>query len=159
MSAAALAELLEELAAAPLGLRRACAAVGADELRRRPAPDQFSPLENAWHLRDIEVEGYAPRIAKILTADRPDLASLDGDRMAVERRYNELELAAALDGFSQARLANVCRLCAAGPAEFARRATLEGRSLDLAGLVAAMVEHDRGHLSAVRGAHAPSLAA
>ena len=39
-------------------------------------------LEHVCHLRDIEVEGYAPRLKRILSEDGPFLPDIDGRRLA-----------------------------------------------------------------------------
>jgi len=52
------------------------------------SPDEFSVLENICHLRDLELQGYTPRIRRILAEADPDLADFDGARVAAESSYN-----------------------------------------------------------------------
>lgn len=150
---------LDALAAAPDHLRRLCARLDPNKLALRPAQDQFSPLENVWHLRDIEMEGYLVRIEQILTNDTPVLGDIKGDQLAIDRRYNELALEPAIEGFSAARAASMQLLRSATSNDWTRQALFEGQMLTLAGLVEVMMEHDRGHFSCLEGIHVASLAA
>src|SRR4051812_47242106 len=49
--------------------------------------EQFSALETACHLRDIERDGYHVRLRRVVEEALPDLASVDGLQLARERRY------------------------------------------------------------------------
>src|SRR5688500_19594160 len=48
------------------------------------------------YLRDIETEGYTVRIGQLLEEEDPLLRDLDGDRLAIERRYIEQDVDGAL---------------------------------------------------------------
>jgi hypothetical protein len=112
-----------------------------------PGPDgQFSPVEQCWHLADLEREGYAQRIRRLLVEERPELPDFDGARIARERRYRSLSLAAGIAGFRAARLANLRLLRAAQALDWLRSATQEGvGAVSLCDLPAMMSEHDAGH--------------
>jgi hypothetical protein len=56
---------------------------GAD---RRPAPDTWSPVEYACHVRDV-CEVFAERLQLMLTEDDPSFANWDQDATAIEKRY------------------------------------------------------------------------
>ena len=71
--------------------------------------------------------------------------------MAIERRYIELELAAAIDGFAAARAASLTLLRGLPLQDWMRRAEFEARIIDLKTLIGMMVEHDRGHLLSIQG--------
>ena len=87
----------------PEVVRRTADGLGAEELRRKPAAEEFSFVEHACHLRDIEREGYGERIRRLLRETRPLLADIDGGRLARERRYNEQEFGEGLSAFERAR--------------------------------------------------------
>ena len=140
-------------------LRRLCEGLSPEPLRLRPSPGLFSPLETARHLRDIEREGYLVRIEQVLSRQAPVLGSLEGDPMALERRYAERELRSALEGFSVARAASLRLLGCVVTGGWTRPATFEGRTLSLATLVEMMAEHDRGHLLSLQSVHIAALAA
>src|SRR5215470_2582063 len=89
--------LLEALARTPGEVSRMIHAVSSEHWRTRPSPEEFSVVENVCHLRDIEVEGYAQRIAQILNETNPTLVDVDGARLAIERDYNSQDLEPALE--------------------------------------------------------------
>src|SRR6185295_20136053 len=93
--------LLEALARTPSEVSRMIHAVSPEHWRTRPTSEEFSVVENVCHLRGIEVDGYAQRIARILNEAGPTLADVDGARLAIERDYNNQELAPALETFRQ----------------------------------------------------------
>ena len=139
--------LLEALARTPSEVSRMIHAVSPEHWRTRPSPEEFSALENVCHLRDIEVDGYAQRIARILNETNPTLADVDGARLAIERDYNHQELAPALETFRQTRERNIALLRSLAASEFERKGSLEGvGEIDLLRLIRMMNEHDEGHL-------------
>ena len=154
-----IASALNTLAETPIRLRHLFERMDLAKIRLKPNPSLFSPLEDVWHLYDIEREGYLVRIRRILTEEMPILENLDGDRMAVERRYNDLELTAAIAGFSAARTESL-RLLQGLPVEaWMRRGEFENRAIDLKTLIDMMVEHDQGHLLSIQGVSVKSVAA
>jgi DinB superfamily len=129
------------------------------KMRVKPNPALFSPLEDAWHLRDIERGGYLVRIRRILTEDVPVLDDLDGDRLAIERRYNERELAPAIDDFACARAESLTLLKDLPADAWARRAQFANHTINQRALIDMMVEHDHGHLSSIRAIYVTASAA
>jgi hypothetical protein len=59
-----------------------------DQLRRRPRPGTWSPLEYACHVRDVH-EVFAGRVALMLGSDDPLFANWDQDAAAIAGRYRE----------------------------------------------------------------------
>jgi DinB superfamily len=147
MSPTKVRELLNRLSVSPVRLRALLTSLSEHALRATPAAGGFAPIEDAWHLRDLEVEGHLPRIRRILAEERPVLTPIDGDQLALERRYLERELGAALDEFAQFREASLGVLGALNDAAWSRRALFEERSISLHELVVAMAEHDESHLN------------
>jgi hypothetical protein len=147
-----LEELTNFLAATPARIRQLVAGFVESETRRKPAGDEFSVVENVCHLRDIEVDGYAARIEKILREDEPFLPDLNGARLAAERRYNEQGLAAALDAFTDARRGNVLAVKRLSSAQLERRGVFEHTgAITLSRLLEMMREHDMAHLDELKG--------
>jgi hypothetical protein len=86
------------------------AVLTAPDVRLRPAPDTWSPLEYAAHVRDA-CRVFAERLHLMLTVDAPafanwdqdatalaaDYASLDPATVAVQLRADSITLAAAFD--------------------------------------------------------------
>lgn len=126
---------------------RALATRAADP-RHRPAENEFTVVENVCHLRDIEAEGYVVRIRRLLEESAPLLDDLDGARLAIERRYNEQDLDAAIDAFANARANSVAMLRAIEDAGVLERSgTYAGEGpVTLADIVVRMGEHDEGHV-------------
>jgi DinB superfamily len=64
------------------------AILGADDVRVRPSPEVWSPLEYGCHVRDV-LRVYDVRLALMLTQDDPFFSNWDQDRTAIEERYTE----------------------------------------------------------------------
>lgn len=115
----------------------------------RPAGGGFSLAEQIWHLADLDEFGWVPRLQRLLGEPRPRLPGVDGDRLAVERRYQQRPWRGAARRFiAQRRRALRCLghfdlEVLRRPAVFAGRATTAGAVL------AAMVAHDREHRLAI----------
>jgi DinB superfamily len=62
----------------------------AADLRRRPRPQTWSPLEYACHVRDVFLL-YAERLELMLTRDDPAFPDWNQDETAVVQRYGEQE--------------------------------------------------------------------
>lgn len=138
--------LLERLSSKPHYLDSAFARLTAAEAATPHAPGAFSPVEQAWHLADLEREGYAVRIRRLLEEDAPQLPDFDGQRIAAERNYRSLDLREGLAAFRAARLVNVALLRGVPTAAWARAGTLEGvGQFRLFDLPAQMEGHDASH--------------
>jgi hypothetical protein len=140
--------MIEILAATSDRIRALVEGVCEAELSRKPAPDVFSLRENVLHLRDIDVEGYARRIARVLDEERPFLPDVDGAKLAVERHYNNQPLDSALQAFAESRARSIGRLRAIRPADLDRLADFEGvGTVTLRRLLELWIEHDAGHIA------------
>jgi hypothetical protein len=138
--------LFERLAAMPRFLEAAFAGLAATEAARRRADGEFAPVEQAWHLADLEREGYAVRIRRLLEEDAPHLPDFDGLRIAVERNYHALDLRAGLAAFRAARATNVAALRGVPDSAWTRAGTQEGVGpVSLCDLPARMDAHDASH--------------
>ncbi|HKZ08814.1 MAG TPA: DinB family protein [Methylomirabilota bacterium] len=131
----------------PALLREVTAAL-AGATHRRPAAGGFALVEHAWHLADLEREGYGARISRLLVEDGPALPDFEGDRIALEREYLCGSVELALEVFAQARARNIERLAALDGAALARRGTQEGvGELTLGRVPRMMAAHDAGHVA------------
>jgi hypothetical protein len=140
--------LLEFLADTPDKLASFTAGLSGSEIRLQNSPDEFSVVENICHLRDLELQGYAPRIRRILAETNPALADFDGARVAAESDYNREQPHVALQKFQIARGDNVELLRAATEEQLEREGTLAGVGIiTLKRLAELMREHDEGHLT------------
>ena len=144
--------LLQFLNETPDKLANFAAGLSDAELQFQSLPEEFSVLENICHLRDLELQGYRPRISRILAEANPALADFDGARVAAGSSYNSEPPTQALQAFQTARRENVATLRAATEAQLEREGTLQGvGSISLRRLAELMREHDEGHLADLRG--------
>ncbi|HEY2630360.1 MAG TPA: DinB family protein [Usitatibacter sp.] len=138
-------ELLDRIARMPRFLSDAIESADPEDAPVPGTEDGFSLREQACHLRDLEREGYHVRVRRILAEDVPDLAGFDGGTIAKERNYRAQDGRAAARDFAAARAELVATLSRATPEQLAREATLFGKRITLADLVAMIDEHDQGH--------------
>ena len=68
----------------------------------RDGEDGWTVLEIVCHLKDFD-EVFYQRAVRILTEDNPQLAPVDHEALAIERRYNEQSLPAVMAEFSRSR--------------------------------------------------------
>lgn len=140
-------DLVVFLQRTPERIRLLTAGVSAPDLCLKNSESEFSILEHVCHLRDIEAEGYAARVKRILSEDGPLLPDIDGSRLAIERDYNSQNLALALQAFSQARALNVETLRNVREDQLGREGNLEGvGTITLWQLLNLQREHDEEHL-------------
>jgi hypothetical protein len=144
------AALWERLEAMPGFLADRLGTLSDDEAALPGPEETFSPVEQCWHLADLEREGYAVRIRRLLSEDDPRLPDFDGARVAAERRYKTLSLAGGLEAFRQARTANLALLRSLTPEQWSRLGTQEGVGpVALCDIPHMMAEHDEGHRAEV----------
>ena len=144
-------DLIALLAATPIEVARLINELPAATVVVKSSVDEFSILENVCHLRDLEIEGYAVRIQRILSEDCPTLADFDGTRVALERDYNKQSLTEALAGFTLARRRNLVQVEALTDEQFDRVGSMAGvGEISLRRLLEMMLEHDEGHLDDLR---------
>jgi hypothetical protein len=62
----------------------------ATDVRRRPSPGKWSPLEYGCHVRDV-LRLYDHRLQLMLTQDGPQYPNWDQDATAIAGRYQEQE--------------------------------------------------------------------
>lgn len=138
---------MDQLLRFPERLRETLSLFSNDEIRRRSAEGLFAPVEQAWHIADLEVEGYGARIEELLRAGGPHFQDFRGEEIAAQRRYIELDLEPALARFASARAANVARLQLTTP----HTATQEGvvGPVTLARIARMMSQHDASHASEI----------
>lgn len=151
-----LSATLESLAAFPRLLERYFRSVPLHGRHWRPSSwdgipsERLTAVEQIWHVRDVETEGYRVRFARTLTETMPDLPDLPGELMAQERGYAQADPELALREFADARAVTVRTLTGLTEAELRRAAIFEGRNTTLAGLVHFLASHDCQHLAGLQ---------
>ncbi len=141
---ASLEGAIEELAAMPAFVAAALEECG-EALGIRPREGEFSLVEHACHLRDLEREGYLVRVRRMLAEERPDLAPFDGAAVAASRDYLSEDAHAAARAFAFARRELLGLVAPLGEAELAREGFFEGKRICVLDLLGMIAGHDRGH--------------
>jgi hypothetical protein len=140
-----LPESIERLEEMPGFVEAALDAVPPDEFLSRPAAGEFSLVEQACHLRDLEREGYLVRVRRMLSEALPTLENFDGVAVASARNYMAQDARIAAQEFAAARREVTGLLAATTPADLEREAIFDDKRITLRDLVAMMEAHDRGH--------------
>ena len=126
---------------------------GVDDAQARwkPGPERWSILEVVNHLVDEEREDFRFRFRHLL--ERPDEPAppIDPPRWAIERRYNERQLAPSIEAFSGERSASLGWLAGLDAVDLTNTSAHTGRSAGE--LLAAWVAHDLLHVRQIAKLH------
>jgi len=117
--------ILESLARTPESIDSMLMRLPSSQWSAKTYEEEWSFVENICHLRDLETEGYAVRIARMLAEEKPFLPDFDGSRMAIERKYIDQDARQALSDFTTNRANNVARLKGLRPESLERTGTFE----------------------------------
>lgn len=113
--------------------------------------ESFSVLEQACHLRDIEIDGYHLRFRRMLREDNPALESIDGYLLARERKYETQSPEKVLAEFRAARAQTIEMLSGLTDADWRRKGSFaEYGALTTAGLAHLLRSHDQQHLACMQ---------
>jgi DinB superfamily len=152
-----LANTLQALRSFPSTLRTFLAEAPADSTDWRPDSWDGIPSESltirqqVCHVRDIEIDGYAVRFARLLREQNPLLESIDTYALVESRRYDQTEIASALDAFELARAGTLRQLEGLDASQLSRRGAFEGYGpVTLKALVHYLCSHDQQHLAGVQ---------
>jgi len=146
--------MLDELAAMPDQVEALMRRVPRERLAWKPDSwdgipgERFSALEQACHLRDIEIDGYHVRFGRTLKERHPDLASIESYDLARERNYGADDVYRALAAFRAGRAETIAMLEQLSAGDWARTATFaEYGAVTLRGLAHILRSHDLQHLA------------
>src|SRR5688500_12766267 len=144
-------ELMESLAAMKMFLRQTFGSLTPEEAQTPGAGGSFSPVEQVWHLADLEREGFGLRIRRLQTESQPHLPDYDGTKVAHDRDYRSLSLPAGLRSFEAAREANIHTLRALSTEAWVRSGTQDGvGTVSLCDMPAFMHQHDQAHIAEIQ---------
>jgi hypothetical protein len=141
---------LAELERGPSILRDAGRRVPESRWRSVPASGGFCLIEHAWHMADLEREGYSLRLRRLLGDEEPFLPDFDGDRAARERDYASKTLDAGIEAFAAARASNLALLRSLAETDWKRAGTQEhvGR-VTVLDVPRMMLWHDKTHAAEI----------
>jgi hypothetical protein len=138
-------QLLDDLASMLSFLAERFGALSDDDARLRDG-DVFSPVEQVWHLADLEREGFGVRIERLLNEDDALLPDFDGAQAAERRKYREKSLHEGMRAFARARQDNIEALARVTPSQWTRRGLQQGVGpVSLCDIPTMMSEHDAAH--------------
>lgn len=114
--------------------------------------EQFSPIAQLFHVRDIETTGYHVRFRRALVEDHPTLVDIDSYALAEERGYaGDHDAGRALAEFRSARDQTVALLSQLTAAELGRTAHFDGYGpVTVRGLMHYLCSHDQQHLAGLQ---------
>jgi len=108
--------------------------------------DGFSPVEQVWHLADLEEMGFAERIRRLRAESHPRLPDFAGDVVARERNYKALSLLEGIAAFRRARERNLAVFRQLDPDEWAKGGEQDGMGpVSLCDMPSMMAAHDASH--------------
>jgi len=119
------------------------------DVATRPAPQVWSPLEYACHVRDV-LRVFAGRVELIRAQADPRFPNWDQDATAIEERYWEQDPATVAAELTAAAEANAAAWAGVNDAEWARRGTRSNGSVFTLETLGRYQLHDlRHHLADV----------
>ncbi|OGB91792.1 MAG: hypothetical protein A3H39_16135 [candidate division NC10 bacterium RIFCSPLOWO2_02_FULL_66_22] len=143
-------QTLAKLEETPKVLASLLRGVPDEVLRRKPAPEKWSMLEIACHLRDVE-QLFVERYAKMANHDRPALRMFNQDALAATLKYNQDDPAAVLRDFRGFRQETLALLSALAHQSWQWVGLHPKRGeVTIAGHADLHVNHDTNHLNQVR---------
>ncbi|WP_088280146.1 DinB family protein [Ideonella sp. A 288] len=143
--AAALASAVRHLAGTAELVQALRVAMAPRQGYERPAAGRFSLAEHLWHLADVETFGWVHRFARLRDEVMPVLLGVDGDRLALERRYQQRPWRGAARRFVAERRRTLAVLSSLPIDALARPVVFSGQASNGAEVLAAMLAHDQEH--------------
>lgn len=138
--------LLAQLENMPAYLELELGALAAELQCQQGADGTLSPVEQVWHLADLEREGFGFRIDRLLSESEPELPDFDGAAIAAARQYRSRSLSAGLDAFREARRRNVAQLRTIAAESWSRSGHQQGVGrVSLCDMPGFMSQHDAAH--------------
>jgi hypothetical protein len=144
-------EPLAVLAETPEALRRAVTGLSREQDGTPERPGKWSVRQVVQHLADSELVGGF-RFRMVLAHDAPELPGYDQDLWAERLRYQDSDLATALDDFATLRAMNLRVLRRATPEDLKNRVMRHAERGDepLGHMMSLYAGHDLVHLAQIR---------
>jgi hypothetical protein len=118
---------------------------GATIVRQRPAPDTWSPLEYAAHVRDVFAL-FERRIGQIVSTDNPALEAIDHDQAVRDGNYNALDPSVVVAQITANADQLAATFTALPPDAWSRSGTKHGERRSVLDLVQRAVHEGSHHL-------------
>ncbi|MFI5040758.1 MAG: DinB family protein [Acidimicrobiales bacterium] len=117
-----------------------------DLLRRRPAPDVWSALEYAAHVRDL-IAMWGHTLHRALAEEQPDLPRLDpdiADRFSADHAYNSQDPATVAQELAANAQRMAAKVATIAPDQWDRSVIIGGEEMTVLAIVR-KVDHEGGH--------------
>ena len=111
----------------------------------QPAGGGFSLVQHLRHLADVEQHGWSQRFDRLCAAPHAVLPGVDGDRLALEGRYQQRPWRAAAARFLRLRRHSLASLRRCDLDVLRRPVQFSGQPATGADVLAAMLAHDHEH--------------
>lgn len=142
-------DIIQEYASGHAMLREAIEGLTEDELRYKPAPDQWSIHQIIIHVADSEMSSTS-RLKTVLAEDEPTLISFDQDAWANNLGYDLLDREQYLQLFKLLRLSMQTILDNLTNEQIERVGVyIDQARFSFKQLLVFRVEHVRGHLAQI----------
>lgn len=142
---AQLAALRSYLADTALAVQQLLAAMAAHQGYMQPAGGGFSLAQHLWHLADLDSFGWCERMRRIRSQRRPLLPGVNGDQLAIERRYQQRPWRGAARRFVAERRRALADLAQIDATQMQRPLQFSGHPGVVGDVLAAWLAHDREH--------------
>ena len=130
-------------------LDRLVKGVATTKLRKRPAPNKWSPAEILAHLADVEI-AIGWRIRSILGAPGISIQAFDQDAWVTAGHYAKRDLRLALAQFRATREANLALLKSLSPEQWKQYGIHSERGQESVEHIVRMIAgHDLNHLEQI----------
>ena len=137
---------MQQLASMSDFLTASFAALSRSQLSARGPNNAFAPIEQVWHLADLEKEGFHQRVTRLLHEDYPMLSDFDGTQAANDKNYLSKELRVGLAQFQHYRQLNLQLFAQLSESQWRRRGTLDGfGEVSLCDMPGFLFQHDNAH--------------
>ncbi|MCZ6599077.1 MAG: DinB family protein [Planctomycetota bacterium] len=134
------------LAAAAEVIRSLVEDISAEEARWKPAPKKWSILEVVSHLADEERDDFRKRLDLTLHHPGEEWPPIDPEGWVVDRRYDERDFGAALEGFLDERRRSVAWLRALEAPAWTNAYENRRFTLSAGDLLHSWLAHDLQHI-------------
>jgi hypothetical protein len=117
-------EILSQLRETPSSIKALTADLSAQDLHRRPMPDEWSINDNLAHLR-ASADVWGRYMGRILAEDHPAFTSINPRAHMRKTDYPDQEFAPSLQAFAAQRAGLLATLDELVPDDWARTATVK----------------------------------
>ena len=137
---------LSTLSDMPGYIEESFSGLSQENLCKSGSEGEFSPIEQIWHLADLEEEGFFLRINALLNGKAQKLSGFDGDKIAEERNYKSLSFTEGLEKFKRVRERNINIFQRLNESDWMKEGFMEDvGKISLCDMPSFLFQHDSAH--------------